>query len=648
MTNRNCFFTSLMLIMLPAPALADVQATFHVAPNGSDANPGTDALPFATVERARQAVRTINKAMTGDIVVVVRRGTYRIDRTITFDAEDSGTGGHSVIYRAQPGEKPVISGGKAVTGWRKDEQGRWKATAPLDDFRQLYVGGVRATRARGEAPAGLQFEGEDGYTTTAIDMANWKNPADLEFCYVAVFTHTRCKVASIQRKGDRARITMLQPHFTHARMKEPMPLLPESLRIGKPDYIENALELLDEPGEWYLDRPGRTVYYMPRAGEDMTKVEVVAPAVERLVELRGSLDRPVRNVRFEGITFAHGVWLLPNKIGFVDTQANFMLDWKNPLKRDAGLFSLHNQCVKSPANVVCHATKSVRFERCAFTHLGGAGIDIEFGGQDNVISGCHFHDISGTAVQVGDVQENDHHPKDPRMIVKNNSVVNNYIHDACVEYLGGVGVFVGYTEGTVIGHNEIAHLPYTGISIGWGWGEEDAGGGNPACFMPFKYDTATPAKNNRIEFNNIHHVMQKLADGGAIYTLGNQPGTVIRGNHIHDNPIDPGNAFVRGKPGGIYLDEGSGFIEVTGNLVCDVHTPMNYNNYPQERIKTCKEHGNFFGSRTDGAKPIVEKAGLEAEYRDLLREPRPIGRLRGASERPNAGGAQMVETATSR
>ena len=134
----------MVLLLTPALALAAAQTTFYVAPDGSDANPGTEAKPFATLEKARQAVRAINKDMTGDIVVVLRGGTYRIDKTITFEADDSGTNGHNVIYRAQAGETPIISGGKPVVGWQPDEKGRWKAPAPVDDFRQLYVGGVRA------------------------------------------------------------------------------------------------------------------------------------------------------------------------------------------------------------------------------------------------------------------------------------------------------------------------------------------------------------------------------------------------------------------------------------------------------------------------------------------------------------------------
>lgn len=607
------------LLLVPLAALH--AAEFYVAPNGNDANPGTKEEPLATPERARDIVRQVNRDMKEDIVVVLRGGTYRLDHTLAFEAKDSGTGGHNVIYRAQADETPILSGGRPVTGWQQDEKGRWKAPAPVDDFRQLYVKGVRATRARGAMPAGLTLSGEDGYTTAAANMADWKHPGDLEFCYACAWAHTRCKVQDIRREGDNTVITMRQPQFTYAKTKEGVNVASHVDEI----YIENALELLDEPGEWYLDRAARMVYYLPKPGEDMAQAPVVAPALERLVEIRGTLDRPVRNIRFEGIAFEHGNWLRPSQVGFVDVQANFVLDEANLMKRDGGLTATHNQHLKSPAHVVCHAAQSIRFERCVFARLGGAGIDLEFGAQDNVISGCRFFDISGTAIQIGDVLKDDHHPDDPRKKVKHNSVVNCYVHDCGRDYWGSVGIFAGYTEGTVIAHNEIARLPYSGISVGYGWGEEDAGGGNPAYYQPFRYETPTPASDNRIESNDIHDVMQKMLDGAGIYTLGNMPGSVIRGNHIHDCT---GIAKAgRGPVAGIYLDEGSGFIEVTGNVVYRVNLPMNYNNLAQDRKTTCREHDNWFHAQSGNlaelpseAKEVAARAGLTLEFRDLLKD----------------------------
>jgi len=577
--------TLLALIALPI-ALANIamageaQKTLYVSPVGDDSAPGTEAQPLKTIAKAQELVRTTAQNMTGDIVVILGGGTYPIDKPIVFEPQDSGTGGHFVVYRAQSGQTPIISGGKRITGWQSEPDGkRWKAKTDIANFRQLHVNGLRAIRAQGPPPAGITLHGEDGYKTPAADMAGWRNPTDIEFCYRVVWAHSRCKVARIVRDGDQTVITMLQPWFTMARKKE-------GVHVELPTYIENALELLDQPGEWYLDRAEKAVYYIPRPGEDMAQVEIVAPVVEKLIDMKGTPDKPVANIRFEGLTFAHADWLRPSEIGHVDLQANFTLaPGKSQLARDNCLTMVHNEAIKSPAHIVCHATRGVAFERCTFTRLSGAGVDLEFGAQDNVINGCHFVDVGGSPIQIGDVLKDDHHPDDPRKIVRGNAVTNCTIHQCCGEYQGGVGIFGGYTQATRMAHNLIYDMPYSAISLGWGWGEEDAGGGAENYFQPFKYDKPTPARDNRIEFNHIHHVMQQMDDGGAIYTLGNQPGTIIRGNHLHNS---------KGNPGGIYLDEGSGFIEITGNVVYGVRTAMNYNNRAQNRIATCKEHDNLF------------------------------------------------------
>ena len=139
-------FLSLLLCSAVA-ASAAVQTTLYVAADGSDANAGTEARPFATIEKARQAVRAVNKNLAGDFVVVLRGGVYRLGHTLAFGPEDSGTNGHDVIYRAAPHEMAVLSGGRPITGWQADTGKRWKAKTDLENFRQLYVGGVRAIRA---------------------------------------------------------------------------------------------------------------------------------------------------------------------------------------------------------------------------------------------------------------------------------------------------------------------------------------------------------------------------------------------------------------------------------------------------------------------------------------------------------------------
>lgn len=575
------------------------QATFHVAPAGSDANPGTAERPFASIERARDAVRQINRAMAGPIEVILGGGTYPVEKALFLGPEDSGANRHDVVYRSRAGESAVLSGGRRVTGWEPGPNGIWSAPADVSAVRQLYVGGRRARRAALPAPVGLEEWGNIGYRTQNDSVADWSRPEDVEIVYTDMWVYTYCKVAGIKRAGRAVEIRMQQPYYTLGFAKEGRPL-----QGCYPLAVENSLSFLREPGQWYFDRHTKILSYLPLPGESLATAEVIVPVAEQILTIHGTPEHPVHNLRFEGITFADAAWLKPSEIGLIDLQANFTLGPDTRLfarlmpgshRNSACLFPYHEECAKSPANVICHAAHAVRFEGCTFTRLGGAGLDLECGSRDNVIERCEFADIAGSAVQVGDVQASDHHPSAPNLVVRNNVIRNCLFHRVAQDYRGGVGVFAGYTEGTVVEHCEFRDLPYSAISIGWGWGEVDAGGGG--YVHPDLFDTPTPCAGNRVENNHIHDVMLELWDGGAIYTLGEMPGTVIRGNHVHDT---------RGFPGGIYLDEGSGHIEVSGNVIYGTPSgapgghrgarPLNFNNRAQNRIASCPVHDNH----TDG------------------------------------------------
>jgi hypothetical protein len=350
------------------------------------------------------------------------------------------------------------------------------------------------------------------------------------------------------------------------------------------------LELLDEPGEWYADASSDTIDYMPREGEDMNSATAIIAGDEAVLRVRGGKEGRAHHIRFEGITFADAAANEANDGGHADVQANFTITADNVYERDGYLVNLHNEYRKPGAVIAIDAANDIVFDTCTFTRIGGAAINIEaaqgagdIAAHDITIRNCEFFDIGGSAIQIGGVGRYAHHPVNDEQVVRNTRVENCAIRNIGVEFEDSVGVFAGYTQGTVIEGNEIYNLPYSGVSIGWGWGEEDAGGSTYP--IPFIYESPTPARDNRVANNHIHHVMQKRQDGGGVYTLGNQPGTIIEGNHIHDNP---------GWPGGIYLDEGSGFIEVRNNRVYNVHTPMNFNNRNQNRIDTCNVHDNEF------------------------------------------------------
>jgi hypothetical protein len=593
--------------------------TFFVAPDtGDDSAAGTEENPFRTIGRARDAIRLLGDERIGPVTVFLRGGRHVLKSPLEFEAVDSGSAEAPVTYQAYPTEFPVLSGGMSITNWTVDAQGRWAATVPQGArFRQLYVGGRRAQRARGTVP---ELNGDwgsvstwpnpspAGYFTPSLSFGAWRNPTDVEFGYYGEWNHIICSLGNLNSydSGQEAliQVAMSQPCYFLGLHAEGSPI------IGNPDYVENAVELLDEPGEWYHDRVTNTLYYLPLQGEKPGSTEAIVPLLERLLVVQGSLDAPVHDLVFRGLTFAHATWLRPSTEGHVDVQANFTIDpdpthdfWRN-----GSLVTVHNQYLKSPAAILVSIGQAISFDRCTFTQLGSAALDLADGSRSNRVVGSRFFDVSGNGIQVGDVLEEDHHPTDPRLIVKDNEIANNYFHDLGQDYTGSVGIFVGYTNGTVIEHNEIEDLPYTGISLGWGWGEEDVGGGGSP--QPFNYATPTTAENNRVEFNHIHHVMQQRHDGSAIYTLGAQPNTIIRANDLHDIP----------RASGIYLDQGSASIEVTENLVYRVLLPLELNNYYQARNSTCSIHDNSFDQNSDPAAlaSAVANAGIQSEYQDIL------------------------------
>lgn len=609
----------------PRAAASPVQQAVYVSPVGDDANPGTEALPFRTPERARDAVRAWNGDMTGDIVVYLRGGTYELADVFRLNAADSGTNGYEVVYRAYPGETPVLSGGRRVIGWSPAQEaavaGLWEAdAADVDYTRQLYVNGVKAVRARGTPPGSLAYENRidtlawrnnlpiyEGLTTPDTAIRSWDRIRDVELHVKAWFLHHILPLESVTAAPGGTSLRFREPSFRDAQIKFLSRFLSEE---PKAYHIENALELLDEPGEWYMNRATGKVYYMPRPGEEITTAVVTMPKLERLVEVRGTLDEPAGHIRFEGIRFADTTWLRPVDDGYVEAQGGLMMDPNEEML-------IHSSFVKPPAAVVLDAVYGVTFERNMFERFGAAAVDIRNGASANRIVGNEFRDLAGAAVQIGGFTHLDAHPADSRAIVKDNVVSNNHIHGVGREFKGSAGIIAGYTEGTRIAHNLIYDLPYSAISVGWGWGYWDEGGkGGAPDYYP-TYDTPTVARDNVIEANRIFNVMRELSDGGAIYTLSMMPGTRIAGNYIHDSI---------GEYGGIYLDQGSGGIEVTGNVVHDVVQPYFYNwraaGYG-DRQATNSVHNNAFGVRPDEPGfPVstAAEAGPEPAYREGLPE----------------------------
>lgn len=452
-----------------------------------------------------------------------------------------------------------------------------------------------------------------GYTSGDSSMASWHNISNMEvhLQYLG-WQHYICGIESISG----TKVTIKPYSFIN------IDWYPNETSTIK--WIENAYELLNSPGEWYLDQTGvidgtgiPKIYYKPRYGENMQTAEFIAPKVETLVKGTGSLDSPVHNIHFVGLSFQHSTWLEPsNEFGYNDKQGGF---------RGVGLNTSSQYWKKAASALSFYAAKSLNFERNVFTHIGGAALNIQYGGQDNQIVGNRFEDISGNGIYLGDAR--DHHPSDTRAIIKDNTIKNNFFTRVGQQYYDSVPIWVGYTENTLIEHNEIYSVSYTGINVGWGWGEFDVGG-------PAGYTVPTVAKDNKVQYNLVKYAAQKMYDGASLYMLGFQPGSTATYNYFDH----VGNDRVDGAPIGlIYPDSASSFWDIQHNVVSngyywllipgdsgtkEITARNNYSSTSNMLTGGSNHTINSNTTVTDGnwptpAQTIMANAGIENTYTDI-------------------------------
>jgi hypothetical protein len=556
------------------------QTTLYVAPYGSDSNSGTSEFPLRTLDKARTVVRGINRNMTSDIVIYFRGGEYPISSTVQFDPGDSGSNGFNVIYKAYPGERPVMTGGERIEGWSAVGGGIYKAPVGNLRFRQLYVNGTRAIRARTPNSGYNRITSWNGNARTvgvsSSQIANWKNFKEVEMVHLKIMSQMVMRLSSYSVSGSTANIVLAEPERTRTFSTQDYPYG----EAGQPYYFENALEFLDTPGEWYLDTTSSELFYMPRPGEEMSSIEAVVPQTDTLIKLEGTLDSGVHNIHFVGITFEHTSWMLPSTEGYIDDGPGLALTqrlFQNELQGNPG--------TRPPGAVRLDYAANIRFERNIFQHLGAYGLELYIGDRDNSIVGNVFTDISGTAIAIDlNLVGN---PSDSRMVCRRNLVQNNYI--TAVAKAFGVAIHSAFTDTTTVEHNEVSNTPYTGILVGWGW-----------------VDASNAATNNVVRYNHVFNTVNTVSDGGAIYTLSRQPGTLIAANYVHD--------IINKYPGGmanngVFLDNGSNLITVRDNV---------FKNIPQGNIRTNGPGPNNTFINNDGSSSTtISGAGLEPAYRDI-------------------------------
>ena len=469
----------------------------YVAPNGQDrwsgqldkpARDGKDG-PLATLSAALKAARASRQTAIDSydrIIILLRGGSYSISEPVVLTPADCGdSANQQLIIAAYRDEIPVLSGGRPITGWKKvsGKPGLWQAEVPEVRegkwyFRQLFINGKRQQRARTPNTGFFQIDG-DYLSNDPVQFkfqpgnikSEWVGESDIEIVALQKWVDFRQHIKSINSLSNIVTLSGLVREHTKER----------NARY----YIENTLDALDQPGEWYLDRKQGVLWYQAEPGEDLSRAEVLASALAgELIRFEGDFvaKRPVQNAVLRGIVFAYTDWGLDEK-GYTDNQAAAQIH----------------------GDILAEGAVDCAIEHCTFAHLGGYALELGKGCQRWRIVGNEFVDIGAGGIRVGEPA------KRPEAFDQNfgHEITDNHLHQLGRVYAPAVGLIIFQSGQNHIAHNHIHDLYYTAISIGWNWGYQE-----------------TPCRENIIEFNHLHDIGQGiLSDMGAIYTLGIQKGT---------------------------------------------------------------------------------------------------------------------------
>jgi hypothetical protein len=542
-----------------ASATEKTAAEFHVAPSGNDAGSGTAAQPFATLERARDAVRSLKSEPgalpAGGVTVWVRGGVYALERSLVFTPADSGTPEAPVVYAAWPGETPILSGGVALRDWTVTAEGHWQTVVPGVKegewrFSQVYVNDQRRFRPAWPAEGYVFIAGqvppskpglEDGFAYHAGDIdPAWHNLGDIEAVIVHQWTVSRLPLRSVDPETRVVRFTGTTQNDSFA-----------ALTTRQWYHLENVREALRKPGQWYLDRQSGLLTYIPMPGEDRGSAQVVAPRLRQVVEFRGdpATGLFVEHIVLRGLTIAHSAW---------NTPANGYREGQSDCSEDAA--------------VTATAARHCVLERCVVRHTGNHGLEFGAGCVECRAESCELVDLGMGGIKIGTFLYPDE--PDPGKWAAGCTVRDCLIRGGGRVNPSGCGVLIGHASHNLVARNEVRDMYYSGVSVGWRW---DKG--------------FSPGHHNVIAFNHLHTLGQDvLSDMAGIYCLGQAPGTVLQGNHIHDVSRSTYGGW------GIYFDAESRGVVATGNLVYRTEDGGLHQNYGTDNVV----RGNLFAFGKNG------------------------------------------------
>lgn len=580
----------------PDPLPDGVASAFYVATDGNDANPGNRSRPFATLERARTAVREIRNQTDGDILVSVAPGDYFLDGTFVLNAQDSGRSGGKNIYRGEgaAGSARLI-GGEPIVGWQPAGKGIYKAEIRDGQvFHTLYENGVRARKARfPNYESNARFPLSEATYLKSVDGSDteliWRE-GDLESIYRSIPGDDANLVFWPWGYADWQKVTRRISAVNPATRSITVPENKGNVSIGRQAryYIEGVRAFLDEPGEFYLDRVKGILYYWPRFG-DPDAQEIIAPHLLRLISLEGeSTNLPVRDVVIEGLGMA-----------FTDTfeamTGPTLFPWSPSTEYGA------------------HGTLHLRYTEdveILFNHIQGSGLSAIYLDRSNKhdrIYGNWIEDAGLSGIVLAYHRQAKEFPED---INEGNLIENNLIHRLGAIGVDSAGVNIWGARDNTIRHCEIFDGARYGVTIRGNFAQIARGSGADMS------DTNRHITGgNRVEFSHFYRLGQDSGDMGAIHMAGISslkihPVNYLENLLIEDIKADPSMKDI--APNGVFFDYPQGVTDqVLRNIdIRSTPQPFRTNNTDIRHIvENCSWLSDFDPSRIEH-----EKIGLKDDF----------------------------------